>query len=508
MKKIHLGAVAGLAAATLLGSENFNPADHRDLFPAEYWKVWTPEIQQKIDADIIQNRQSDGVFALGAKPGSPVEVKQLNHAFEFGAQSFSFDQFPTAEQNARYRALWGQLFNSATIPFYWREMEPVPGELHTDTTADDCPEFWAKTPNRTTERFWRRPAPLPIIRFCDEHHIRKHGHPIFWAKMSRNIPDWVIALYPAELRTKDADGKEQWVTDLTADQLAARYPEFTAKLNALFQKHVIELAKKFDGKLDSWDVVNEATEEMRPTPDGTPRLIPGAALCPSKYGPPMPGDYVARTFALAAENFQNRPQFHVNDWAMCEPDLHYLYANLIRELRQRGCQVDAIGCQMHILWRSQMEKVIAAQLPFVTPQGNYQIVESLREFDLPIRISEITIPALSNSPEDEAIQAVVAYNLYRLWFSLKPVSGIVWWNLVDFQGASKEQLASGILRRDMSEKPVYRVLDQLINHEWKTNLTLTADAAGKIAFRGFRGQYEITYTNADGKRARQIVELK
>ena len=110
-----------------------------------------------------------------------------------------------------------------------------------------------------------------------------------------------------------------------------------------------------DGKLDSWDTINEAAEEMRPAPDGTPRLIPGAALCLSKYGPPMPGDYVARTFALVEENFHSRPQLHINDWAMCDPDLHSVYANLIRELRQRGCRVDVIGCQMHILWRKQME---------------------------------------------------------------------------------------------------------------------------------------------------------
>ena len=51
----------------------------------------------------------------------------------------------------------------------------------------------------------------------------------------------------------------------------------------------------------------------------------------------------------------------------------------------------------------------------------------------------------------------------------------------------------------MNRKPSYGVLDQLINHEWKTNITTKVDDAQNISFRGFRGGYKITYTNRKGE---------
>ena len=108
----------------------------------------------------------------------------------------------------------------------------------------------------------------------------------------------------------------------------------------------------------------------------------------------------------------------------------------------------------------------------------------------------------------EAEQAVLAYNLYRLWFSLEKVEGITWWNLIDGLTAGKEKMFSGILRPDMSKKPVYFALDDLINRQWKTKLTVKADKDGKISFRGFRGSYRLSWLDADGKRREKTVELK
>ena len=51
----------------------------------------------------------------------------------------------------------------------------------------------------------------------------------------------------------------------------------------------------------------------------------------------------------------------------------------------------------------------------------------------------------------------------------------------------------------MQEKPAYHALDQLINHEWKTNTTVKADKGGNVEFRGFKGKYRITYKNDEGK---------
>jgi hypothetical protein len=117
---------------------------------------------------------------------------------------------------------------------------------------------------------------------------------------------------------------------------------------------------------------------------------------------------------------------------------------------------------------------------------------------LPIHLSEITITAPGNDERGRKIQAVITQNLYRLWFSLERMMGITWWNVVDDCGAPGEPSISGIFTRDMVAKPAYYALDNLINNEWKTNLTAKPDKNGQIKFRGFKGNYRITWTDRMG----------
>ena len=76
--------------------------------------------------------------------------------------------------------------------------------------------------------------------------------------------------------------------------------------------------------------------------------------------------------------------------------------------------------------------------------------------------------------------------------------GITWWNVVDDCGAPGEPSVSGLFDRDMKPKASYYALDNLINHEWKTNLNVKAGKKGVIKFRGFKGNYKVSWTDADG----------
>ena len=51
---------------------------------------------------------------------------------------------------------------------------------------------------------------------------------------------------------------------------------------------------------------------------------------------------------------------------------------------------------------------------------------------------------------------------------------------------------------EMDKKPVYYALDEMINHEWKTNLTIKADRHGEVRFRGFKGEYKISWKDKKG----------
>jgi hypothetical protein len=88
------------------------------------------------------------------------------------------------------------------------------------------------------------------------------------------------------------------------------------------------------------------------------------------------------------------------------------------------------------------------------------------------------------------------------------MAGVTWWNLGDGTAYENENKAlGGLLDGDMNPKPAYRELDQLINHEWKTRLTLKTDANGKAGFRGFHGKYLLRVTA--GTETREIpFELK
>ena len=78
------------------------------------------------------------------------------------------------------------------------------------------------------------------------------------------------------------------------------------------------------------------------------------------------------------------------------------------------------------------------------------------------------------------------------------MKAITWWNLVDGCGAYGEPVVSGLFTRDMQPKLAYYALNDLINNQWKTRMTVKADSNGQIKFRGFRGLYKITYTTKEG----------
>ena len=127
---------------------------------------------------------------------------------------------------------------------------------------------------------------------------------------------------------------------------------------------------------------------------------------------------------------------------------------------------------------------------------------------LPIHLSEITITSPGGDRRGEIVQAGIARNLYRLWFSLESMMGITWWNVVDGCGAPGEPSVSGLFTREMEPKLSYFALEKLIHHEWHTETVCRADAEGIVAFRGFRGNYRLSWTAADGSEESMVCHLK
>ena len=134
----------------------------------------------------------------------------------------------------------------------------------------------------------------------------------------------------------------------------------------------------------------------------------------------------------------------------------------------------------------------------LNPLRQLDVLDCYGEFGLPIHLSEVSIPSWTGEEhgEDEEAQAEVVTRLYKLWFSSKHCQSIVWWNFADDTAFGGENIFhAGLIHRDCTEKPAYRALDELINHEWRTNLETTAN--NDLRFSGFYGTYEIEVTHGN-----------
>lgn len=163
-----------------------------------------------LDAGIRKVRSADVTVSLRDSQGRPVAnedvvVAQRSHRFLFGCNGFEAvplangELSPAATEAAQASlAKWLDLFNVATLPFYWGRFEPQRG--HPDTAR------------------LRRAAEWFVERGC-----RVKGHPLCWHTITA---DWLLDLPDAEI--VDA-------------QLARIRREVSG----------------FAGLIASWDVINE-----------------------------------------------------------------------------------------------------------------------------------------------------------------------------------------------------------------------------------------------------------
>jgi len=64
---------------------------------------------------------------------------------------------------------------------------------------------------------------------------------------------------------------------------------------------------------------------------------------------------------------------------------------------------------------------------------------------------------------------------------------------------------AGFLRDDMTPKPVYTRLLNLIHKTWWTNDTIRTNPQGRVKDRVFYGAYTITVTDAHGRTTRRQI---
>jgi len=97
--------------------------------------------------------------------------------------------------------------------------------------------------------------------------------------------------------------------------------------------HITTVVSRYKGRIKGWDVVNEAVND-----DGTFRETPYYNIIGPEYFE------LAFKFAHAADP---DAELYLNDYSMAKPAKRETYCRLIKDLKAKGCRIDAIGMQSH-----------------------------------------------------------------------------------------------------------------------------------------------------------------
>ena len=288
---------------------------------------------------------------------------------------------------------------------------------------------------------WRRPPADRYPPFARKYGITLKGHPLLWHAYN---PPWL--------------------------------PKDPEALKKLYQKRFAEIGSRYAKDIRIWDVVNESIVCSKKYPLYTPDL-----------------GYVAWAFQNATPNFGPENILMINEVTEVshQAPAKNRYYPQVENLLKQGLGVKGIGFQLHFFSPERLAKYYSN--PVFAPAALLDVYSHFAKFSLPLYVTEITIP----TPPDggEAVQAEVVGNLYRLWFSAPRLAGITWWNLGDGTAVPGENKAfGGLVDKNLDPKESYRVLDRLINHDWKTCLSAKTDAQGKACFRGFCGKYAVKAT--------------
>jgi hypothetical protein len=162
------------------------------------------------------------------------------------------------------------------------------------------------------------------------------------------------------------------------------------------------------------------------------------------------------------------------------------YYSMVETLLARGAPVEGIGLQGHFETPTPPERML-------------EILDRFARLGLPVVITEYDF-----ATADEELQAQFTRDLMIVAFSHPAVTDFLMWG---FWEGSHWKPQGAMIRRDWSEKPMYRVWRELIFERWHTDTSGATDSSGTFRFRGFLGEYEIT-VQAGGSTVELKAELK
>lgn len=109
--------------------------------------------------------------------------------------------------------------------------------------------------------------------------------------------------------------------------------EDSTQMREHINNHIRTMVNRYKGKIDTWDVVNEALNE-----DGTLRESIFLRVLGEKY--------LEDVYKLV-EKYDSEVDLAYNDYNLCEPEKREGALKLIKSLQQNGAKINSVGIQAH-----------------------------------------------------------------------------------------------------------------------------------------------------------------
>jgi Beta-1,4-xylanase len=289
-----------------------------------------------------------------------------------------------------------------------------------------------------------------ILNWTEQNNIPLRGHNLYWGIFkSANTGAQYI---------------QQWMTEISDDELRQRIKD-----------RAETITKRYKGRFAEYDLNNE--------------MIHG------NYYEDRLGSEITMQMAQWALNGDPDAKLYLNDYDILIDDSPLgiglpEYMAHIRKLLKEGVPIAGIGVQGH------------SHLDTFDREYLKKALDSLATFNLPIRITEFTMPGMRSqygiypfnkgeqmTQEQEELRAEEIVDFYKICFAHPAVDGILMWG---FWEETDWIPSASLYKRDWTPTPAADAYRNLVFNEWWTQDSGTSDSDGNFSTQAFWGKYKVS----------------
>lgn len=366
------------------------------------------------DAEAVKARWADLSLCWSMPAGEMLALEYADWGLEKRKEENGFKDFLLGcnfygypESGENYSKHFGDLFNYATLPFYWSRFEGVKGQCG-----------WEAVDRK--------------IEWLDNHGLEKKGHPLFWAQF---IPDWV--------ETSDLE-----------------------KLKVQIKERILSIVGHYKNNIKYWDVINEiqhlnldaklrytndqAIELTRFCCDIVKEVDPAAVKivnCDEPFGEYRAWQHAAGfpPMAYFDELIKKQVDFDVIGIQLYQ-GAGWTYVRDLFEMSRYFDRYERFGKDVHLTELGVPSREGVDPNDFSSCFGNGMI---------PWKASDA---GFWREPWTQRLQGDWVEGFYRILMAKPFIKGITWWDFADF--GEHFYPFSGMLDHDLQPKELYwRLLD-------------------------------------------------